>query len=225
MSEAALNLPESLFVPMIRGDDGEPEAIKAVNPEGKQMPIAFTKAEFLQHFARVTGLDKTKGLECVSVETADLLDQLAAHHEPQLCVDAMQETEATLSYTKNGATSRQFLPHGTLMEVRPASFTLPERYMEDLKRVADSLPTVVAVWLMEMALRKEGVEGEPELRPLLVLKQNVPEGHEQFQDAFMEMGDQWCETLPRGMAVDMLPDHAQPVAGLLRDEFLVYKRV
>jgi hypothetical protein len=82
MSEAALNLPESLFVPMIRGDDGEPEAIKAVNPEGKQMPIAFTKAEYLQHFARVTGLDKTKGLECVSVDTADLLDQLAAHHEP-----------------------------------------------------------------------------------------------------------------------------------------------
>ena len=225
MTEASLNLPESLFVPVVRTKGGEPEAVKAVNPEGKQMPIAFTKADYLRHFARATGLDKTQGFECISIDTSELLDQLAANHEPQVCIDAMQESEATLIYTKNGATSRQFLPHGTLMEVRPPSFTLPERYIEALKRVAASLPTVEAVWFMEMALRKEGEQGDPELRPLLVLRQNVPEGHELFQDAFMEMGDQWCETLPRGMAVDMLPDHAQPVSGLLRDEFMVYKRV
>lgn len=224
MTEAALNLPQSLFVPVIRAKDGGQEALKAVNPEGKQMPIAFTKVEYLQHFARVTGMDKAPGLEYAIIGTAALLDELAAAHEPQLCVDPMQESEATLSYTKNGATSRQFLPHGTLMEVRPPSFTLPERYIEDLKRVAATLPTVEAVWFMEMALRKEGDTGDPELRPLLVLRQNVPEGHELFQDAFMEMGDQWCETLPRGMAVDMLPDHAQPVVGLLRDEYLVFKR-
>jgi hypothetical protein len=224
MSETTLNLPQSVFVPVIRGKDGEPEAVKATNPEGKQVPIAFTTAEFLQAFAKATGLDKAKGLECLSMDTAALLDQLAAHHEPELCVDAMQESETTLSYTKNGATSRQFLPHGTLMEVRPSSVALPERYLEDLKRVADSLPTVETIWFMEMALRKEGAEGEPEVRPLLVLRQSVPEGHEQFQDAFMEMGDQWCENLPRGMAIDMLPDHAQPVSGLLRNEFIVYKR-
>jgi hypothetical protein len=224
MSGSPLNLPRTLFVPVLRGKGGQPEAVKAVNPEGKQLPIAFTSAEFLKAFAGATGLDKAPGLECLSVDTAELLDQLAAHHEPELCVDAMQPSETTLNYTKNGAVSRQYLPHGTLMDVRPAAFTLPEPHLEELRRVARSIPTVEAVWLMEMALRPEGKEGDPEVRPLLVMKQSVPEGHPDFQDAFMEMGDQWCENLPRGLAVDMLPDHAQPVLGLLRDELLVFRR-
>ena len=228
MSEPqTINLPDKVFVPVVRkkAKEGEVlEAVKAVNPEGKNIPIAFTKADFLRHFAQVTGMDKMEAMKCIEMPTSTLLDQLAAHHEPEVCIDPMQENETTLSYQKEGAVSRQYLPHGALMEVRPASFALPETYIDELRRVAEALPTVEAVWLMEMSIKNEGQEGEPETRPLLVLRQSIPEGHADFQEAFMEMGDRWCENLPRGIAIDMLPDHAQPVAGQLRQEFLVWSR-
>lgn len=228
MSEPkVVNLPEKVFVPVVRkqGKQGDVvEAVKAVNPEGKQIPVAFTKPEYLRQFADATGMSKMSEVKCMEMPTAALLDQLASHHEPEVCIDPMQESEATLSYKKEGAVSRQYLPHGALMDVKAPSFSLPENHLQDLRRVAEELPTIEALWLMEMAIRNEGQEGEPETRPLLVLKQSVPEGHELFQDAFMEMGDRWCETLPRGIAVDMLPDHALPVAGKLSDQFLVYQR-
>jgi hypothetical protein len=149
---------------------------------------------------------------------------LEAGHEPQVCIDPMQECETTLSYNREGAVSRQYLPHGSLMEVRQPGFTLPPEYETELRRVAQSLPTVEAIWLMEMCVRPEKAEAEPEWRPLLVLRQSIPEGHPDFQDAFMEMGDRWCDSLPRGIAVDMLPDHARPVEGKLDNRFLLYRR-
>lgn len=225
MPHTITDLPSVLFVPALKPAPGAaPEAIKATNPEGKTLPIAFTSADELQRFAVVTRLDLTR-LRLLEVKAEELLEQLVAAGEPEVCIDPMTERETLLSYNRAGAVRRAQLPHGAMLEVRPASFALPAEYLDLLRTVASQLPTVEAVWLMELEIKKEGAAAsdDKEIRPLLVLRQNVPESDPAFHDAFMELGDRWCESLPRGVAVDMLPDFAQPLAGALPDACQVYR--
>lgn len=219
-----VDLPEILYVPAL-ADGGNLEAVKATSPDGKSMPIAFTTVAFLEKFAGAMGLDAGR-MKAIKVGTGQLLDDLIASQEPELCVDPLQPTETRLSYNKSGAVRRAVLPHGSTMEVRPTPVPMPQEFLQLLREVAESLPVVEAVWLMEMAIKPEQQDGGPEaeLRPLLVVRQTVPEEHEAFHDTFMEFGDRWCEKLPRGVAVDMLPDFAQPVAGSLVDACRVYSR-
>lgn len=226
MPQTTTDLPSVLFVPALEPTPGAaPEAIKATNPEGKTLPIAFTNVEGLHRFAAATRLDPAR-LRLLEVKAEELLEQLVAAGEPEVCIDPMSERETLLSYNRAGAVRRAQLPHGAMLEVRPASFALPAEYLELLRDVASHLITVEAVWMMEMEIKKEGVTStdDKEIRPLLVLRQNVPESDPAFHDAFMELGDRWCESLPRGVAVDMLPDFAQPLAGTLPDACLVYRR-
>ncbi|MCC6572266.1 MAG: hypothetical protein IT462_00625 [Planctomycetes bacterium] len=218
------NLPEVLYVPAL-GDPEHFEAVKATGPDGKSLPVAFTTAEYLDHFARATGMD-ARGVRAVRLATGQLLDDLVASQEPEICIDPMQPSETLLSYNKTGAVRRAQLPHGSIIEVREPGAAMPGEYVKLLCEVAESLPTVEEVWLMEMRVKPErpAAGAEDEVRPLLVVRQSVPEEHEAFHDTFMEFGDRWCENLPRGIAVDMLPEFAQPVAGSLRESCRVYSR-
>ncbi|MCF6227578.1 MAG: hypothetical protein L3J82_02785 [Planctomycetes bacterium] len=221
----SIDLPEKLFVPAIN-TAATPEAVKATSPEGLSVPIAFTKLEYLQFFAKETGLDKHEpSVGHIEIATGEFLNQLAEEGEPELVVDALQKGETKLSYDKSGTVSQQIPEENAAYEVNEPTVPLEDEHIERLKKVATSLPHVLNVWLLEMTIRDKDDEDKiPVPRPLLVVEQDIEQDHEEYQDTWMELGDQWCEHLPRGTAVDMLPHHAGPVTDYLKDEVKVYSR-
>jgi hypothetical protein len=224
-----VNLPEILFVPALRKADSDAsgfELLKAVSPEGVSVPIAFTKLEFLRHFAEATGLSGHQPpIGHVQIPAGTLLQQLAESGEPEVCIDPLQESEARLSYTNNGVLSQQIAEENAVFEIETPKVPLDEQHVERLRKVAASLPHVQRVWLMEMAIRDSADDNKlPIPRPLLVVEQDIDEKHDEFQDTWMELGDQWCEHLPRGTAVNMLPHNAPPVKDRLVDSCVVYSR-
>ncbi|MCC6465136.1 MAG: hypothetical protein IT463_07340 [Planctomycetes bacterium] len=225
----AVDLPAKLFVPAL-SDHTQPgggiQLVRATNPEGTNVPIAFTRMEYLQHFARATGMDKhNPPIGHVVLPTNELLEQLAVAGEPEVVIDPMQESEARLSYQANGVLARQQVDDAVFEIAKPAS-NLADEHLEQLRKVAKSLPHVVRVWLMQITVvekDKEGAEA-PAPRPLLVVEQDIGPDHDEYDESFMELGDQWCEGLPRGTAVDMLPHDAPPVKDNLLVECVVYTR-
>jgi hypothetical protein len=222
----AVNLPESLFVPVssaVAGrDNGGIEAIKAVGPGGVPVAVAFTARTHLDAFAGLVGLS-AGAFGVMEIPTADLLAQLADAAEPELCVDPGTADERHLHYTAPSVIARRHLPHGSGFEVRPPTVGLPVQFLDSLKKVAAGLPQIEDVWMLELAL--SGQEGEPDsVRPLVVVRQSLERENEMFDEAFMELGNQWCETLPRGIAVDMLPHDAPPVADKLDAACRLYNR-
>jgi len=219
-------IPEKLFVParVENGPDGGIEMVKASGPDGRVLPIAFTSLDYLKHFAGETGLDKAEPpVGHVEIATEELFSQLVSAGEPELCIDAMQECEQFLSYSRRGAVSRQTLDDGSSMEVREPSEPFEAEALAQLCQVAYFLPTIETIWLLELVVTDaKGNESPP--RPLLVVKQNVEEESDAFHSAFMELGDQWCEQLQRGTAIDMLPHDAPPVKDQLKDTLVVYRR-
>ena len=223
-----IDLPEKLFVPLaeLPAKNEPPSLLKATSPDGRSMAIAFTKLEYLEHFSKETGHTGKNGrLPHIVMPTSALLDELTEAGEPDICVNPLQEDEAILSYNRRGALSRQTLEHGEVMEVHEPPEALPADHLQKLVEVAEALPTVEQIWLMELQIKKHGSDKVEDARPLLVVKQRLAEGDDEFSEAFMELGDRWCELLPRGSAVDMLPHTAPPVAGQLADKYSVYKRV
>lgn len=223
----AVNLPATLFAPALKraeDKDAPIQMMKATSPDGVSVPIAFTKLEYLQHFAEATGLSKMEPpVGHVEVASGVLLQQLAESGEPEIYIDPLQECETRLSYANNGVLSRQVAADDAVFEIHKPKVPLEPSHIELLRKVAASLPHVKRVWLMELSIRDKDDDNKiPIPRPLLVVEQDIGEDHEEYQDTWMELGDQWCENLPRGTAVDMLPHNAQPVAEHLVDECLVY---
>lgn len=225
-----VNLPEVLYAPALdkqgEGDDTSYSLMKATSPEGVAVPIVFTKLEFLQHFAKQTGMDKHEpGVGHVQVPTGTFLQQLAESGEPEVYVDPMQENEVRLSYQNNGVLSRQVAEENAAFEIQKPKVPLEPEHIERLRKVAANLAHVERVWLMELKIIDTTNENKLSIpRPLLVVQQDIGEENEDYQDTWMELGDQWCEHLPRGTAVDMLPHNAPPVQDHLDDECLVYTR-
>lgn len=220
-----IDLPETLLLPVAEEKDGSVELLKATHPDGRTMPIAFTSLEALRNFALATGMASDgKELQHLEIPARSLLDQLIAADEPEICIDPMQENETILQYNRRGAVSRQVMEDGASMEVRKPETPLPDKYLEQLREVAVALPTVEAIWLMELEVRPAEADAEVTRRPLLVVRQSVGEDDDAFHEAFMELGDRWCETLPRGIGVDMLPHDAPPVKEHLEVSCLVYER-
>ncbi|MHC4841172.1 MAG: hypothetical protein ACYTDT_09490 [Planctomycetota bacterium] len=222
----SINLPETLFVPAFDKAEGSTaiSMVKATSPEGLSVPIAFTKLEYLQHFAKETGLDKHEpSVGHLQIASGQFLQQLAEEGEPEVVVDALQECETKLSYQNNGTVSQQIPEENAEYEVTAPKVPLDDEHIVRLQKVAESLPHVTNVWLLEISIKdKEDPDKIPVPRPLLVVEQDITEENEEFQDTWMELGDQWCEHLPRGTAVDMLPHNAPPVVDHLSDELKVY---
>ena len=222
-----VNLPETLFAPALARAEGEVsnyQLMKATSPEGVSVPVVFTKLEYLQHFAEATGLSKHEPpVGHVQVPSGTLLQQLAESGEPEVYVDPLQECETKLSYNGNGVLSKQIAEENAVFEIHKPKVPLDEKFVELLRKVAASLPHIQRVWLMELTISDAEDENKiPIPRPLLVVEQDIDEKHDDYQDTWMELGDQWCEHLPRGTAVDMLPHDAPPVRDHLVDECIVY---
>ncbi|MCK6439894.1 MAG: hypothetical protein L6Q71_06800 [Planctomycetes bacterium] len=226
----ALNLPATLYVPArVRIDDPsgrDVEAIKAANPEGELVAIAFTNLDALEHFLTVLGLkDKDPSIIAMKVDASHLLEQLASAHEPKLHIDPLQDSESVLHYERQGVVSRHTSPTGAAVEVKPLGFLLPEPFLKTLGSVAESLSSVDVIWCLESTIKDAATaEGEPSTRLLLAVKQSIGSDDPLFDAAFMELGDRWCELLPPGIAVDMLPHDAAPLEGKLPDQCIVYQR-
>lgn len=224
-----VNLPETLYAPALDKEDSANarySLMKATSPEGVAVPIVFTRLEFLQHFAEQTGLDKHEPpVGHVQVPTGTFLQQLAESGEPEVYVDPMQESETRLSYQNNGVLSRQVAEENAVFEIQRPKVPMETEHVARLRKVAGGLPHIRRVWLMELKIiDKEDQDKLHIPRPLLVVEQDIGEEHPDYQDTWMELGDQWCEHLPRGTAVDMLPHDAPPVTGHLVDECVIYTR-
>jgi len=224
-----VNLPSELLVPVAIGArdtpraEGDPiDALKAIGPEGVPVAVAFTTQAALAHFAKLVGL-KQGSYTAIPVSSEDLLAQLAEASETELCVDPASPTERMLRYSEPNVVTRATQPHGDDFHIGPPAAGLPEDHRESLRATAASLPFIEEVWLLEVTSGGSRM-GPPSSRPLVVVRQSIPRHHEQFDNAFMELGNRWCETLPRGIAVDMLPHDAPPLDGRLDDECRLYKR-
>lgn len=224
----SIDLPEKLFVPAFKKPkEGDVySVVKATSPEGLSVPIAFTTLENLQFFAKETGLDKHEpAVGHVEIPAGEFLNQLAEEGEPEVIVDALQKSETKLSYDKNGTVSPQIPDENAEYEVNAPKVPLEQEHIERLKNVAKTLPHVLTIWLLEITISdKDDKDRIPVPRPLLVVEQDINDDNEEYQDTWMELGDQWCELLPRGTAVDMLPNHAPPVVDKLSKEVLVYTK-
>lgn len=223
-----VNLPEQLYVmtatggDVREGHDATIEAIKAVGPGGVPVAVAFTARNHLDAFAGMVGLP-SGAYDVMEVPTTDLLAQLADAAEPELCVDPGTPSEHHLHYSAPSVIARKADPHGDGFEIRQPSVGLPSEHLDSLRKVAAGLPQIEEVWMLEVAIAASN--GSPEsVRPLVVVRQSLGRENELFDDAFMELGNQWCETLPRGIAVDMLPHDAPPVEGRLDAACRLYNR-
>ena len=224
-----VNLPEVLFAPAMTEGEGESvtyNLLKATSPEGISTPIVFTKLEYLQYFAKETGLDQHKpAIGHIQIQAGALLQQLAETGEPEVFVDPMQESETKLSYQSNGVLTRQIADTDAVFEIQKPEEEFDSEMVDKLRNVAANLPHVIRVWMMELKITDSTDDDKtPVPRPLLVVEQDIDEEHDEYQDTWMELGDQWCEGLPRGTAVDMLPHNAPPVQNHLNDDCLVFER-
>lgn len=222
MDTNTIDLPEQLI--LIAAPDpksGKLAFIKPRSPKGKDTPIAFTDTAKAQHFVIAANIVELKP-QLVEIPTDEVLEGLLTSGEADLCVNPMDATEAYLHYDLPNSIERREAPRPDAVEVCAATEPLAPSLIASLRKVARQMPVVEKIWQLEI---RDTTTTEP-MRTLLAVKLIDGATQDDHDQTFMILGVDWCEELPRGMAVDMMPLSATPVeAGVAELEPVYVKAV
>ncbi|MCA8939245.1 MAG: enhanced serine sensitivity protein SseB C-terminal domain-containing protein [Planctomycetes bacterium] len=220
MSTKSIDLPEVLVLIARREEpNGKLAFIKPRSPEGKDLAVAFTDQSKAQHFVVQTSL-RDASLSLVELGTGEVLEGLLASGEVDICINPLDESETYLRYDEPNAIERRGKPDDDAVEVCRPKEELEPALLRTLSRVATEIPVIERIWHLEINER----DAKSSARTLLVLGFVQGTSQDSIDQTFMTLGIDWCETLPRGMAVDMMPLEAVPAGANVTELKPIYQR-